>query len=164
MDWLNDHWGDLASTVGLVVAIIGFSVAFAQIKRSRRAAEAAERAVSATRESLARNLTIDDLARASQRFQQLKELHLERQWRRAIDRHYDIRVMLAQISSQHPGLTDTQQSTIQAAIQQVETLERLVVRAVREGTDPENLERHDAAMLRTQSLVDELASNLRQSV
>jgi uncharacterized membrane protein YgaE (UPF0421/DUF939 family) len=139
--------GRLGFGAGFIVSVVGFSIALVQIRRSRKAAEAAEQAVIETRGTLARNLTINDLARASQQLQQMKDLHLERQWRRALDRYYDIRVMLSNVRSQYPNLTERQESTLQMAIQHLETLESDVREAVRNQRDPDNLEIHDLVLL-----------------
>lgn len=164
MDWLIDHWGDLASAIGLLVAVVGFSVAVVQIRRTRRAAEAAEQAVIATRDVLARNLTIADLVRASERIEEVKRLHRERQWQRALDRYHDMRVMLSDVRSRHPRLSDAQQSSIQQSIDQLATIERAVARALTSGNEPTNPQRYDDFLMVAQSMLDRLASDLQQAV
>ena len=154
----------MASAAGLIVSIVGFSVAIIQIMRSRKAAEAATEAASATKEVLARNLTIDDLTRASQRIQLVKELHWEREWRRALDRYYDIRVMLSDISSRHPDLSEEHRSTIQSAIQEIQALEGEVGRTLTDDDHIRNIEINVEILLSVQLLLDGLASDLKQSV
>ena len=63
--WLVINWGSTASAVGLLVSIAGFSFAIRQILKTRGAVEAAETAAVETRSALSRNITIDDLTRAS---------------------------------------------------------------------------------------------------
>ena len=121
-DWLIDTWGTLASAVGLLVSIVGFLFAIRQIVRSRKAAEAAERAVLETKKALARNLTNEALLRASQQIDFVKNLHLDREWRRAIDRYPEIRHGLAAVQSQYSGLSDEEKSTIQNTIMELAKL------------------------------------------
>lgn len=170
VDWLST-WSNLGPIVGVVVSIGGLGFAIYQImqtKQSANAAElsakAAEQAVIATRDRLGANVTINDLTRASQQLQQVKELHLDGQWRRALDRYHDISVILANIRSQHPSLNDQQQTTIQSAIRELATLEQVVTAAIREGAEPENLESFDLIILSAQSMLDELVSQLRQAI
>lgn len=163
-DWLVNHWGDLASALGFVVSVVGFSIALVQIRRSRKAAEAAEEAVTFTREVIARNLTIDDIARTSQRIQHLKELHWEGDWRRALDRYYDLRITLSDISAQQPNLSTEQRTTIQGAIQYLQAVEDAVGISLSEGSDPANIEANIENLNGVQSLLDGLASELKQSV
>ena len=103
-DWLADNWRDILSIAGLVVSVSGFSIAIWQIVRSRKAAEAAEIAVLATKESIAKNLTISDLVRASERIQEVRNLQRQGQWERALDRYYNLRIILFDISAQQPDL------------------------------------------------------------
>ena len=161
-DWLTT-WTNLGAIVGIFVSVSGFIIAIVQIRRSRSAAEAEREAAVATRERLASNLTISDLTRASEKLREVTDLHLNGEWRRAIDRYNDIREMLADIRSQHPTLTDDQKTTLQAAIQQLMVLHTVVLRALREEVEPRNLEVYDEVLLRTDSLVGELAVGLRQS-
>ena len=162
-DWLTT-WGNLGPIAGLIVAVGGFAIAIWQITRTRRAAEAAEQAVVATRASLAAKLTIADLVRASERIQEIKRLHREHEWSRALDRYHDMRIMLADVRARHPSLADEQRSTIQGAIDQLGTIEARVARPGGIGSDLATIERYDEFLLRAQSTLDELASDLQQSV
>ena len=163
-DWLADNWRDILSVAGLVVSVSGFSIAIWLIVSSRKAAVAATEAASATKEVLARNLTIDDLTRASQRIQLVKELHWEREWRRALDWYYDIRVMLSDISIRHPDLRDENKSTLQSAIHQLQALEDEVGRTLADSDDSKGVEFGVEILQSAQSLLDELASELKQSI
>ena len=162
--WLVDNWRDILSIVGLIVSVGGFSIAIWLLVRSKKAAEAVKTAVFETKEALARNLTIDDLTRASLRIQQVKELHWDREWRRALDRYYDIRVMLSDISSRHPDLSEEHRSTIQSAIQEIQALEGEVGRTLTDDDDIRNIEINVEILLGVQLLLDGLASDLKQSV
>ena len=164
MDWLGNHWGDLVSILGLVVSVGGFSIAIAQIVRSRKAAEAAEHAALETREGLSKNLTIADLVRASERIEELKRLHRENQWALAISRYQDVRLMLRDVRAQHPKLTREQQRGIQNIITEFVDIESEVNGAIAGGRQPTETERIDIALLRAQSVLNELASDLKQSV
>ena len=118
--------GVILSSVGLAVSLGGFYFAIRQIIRSRSAAEAATQAVVDTRESLAKNLTVADLNRASERLQQLKDRHLGGEWRLALDQYHDIRVMLSDIRARHPGLAEAQSAAIQEATTQLSVIENQV--------------------------------------
>lgn len=166
MGWLDEHWGDIISAIGLAVSLGGFSIAIWQIMRSRRAAEAAGQAVKETKQSLTRNLTISDLTRAAERLEAIKELHRQREWRRAIDRYYDMRIMLSEIGARHPSLSDDEKSTIQSAIRGLNELEVTLSNALTGGEV--EVERYssasEGALVSTQSLLIGLASDLEQSL
>ena len=150
--------------LAIIVSVGGFSIAILQIGRTKRAAEAAQQAAIVTRDSLAQNLTIADLARASERITEIIRLHREHEWSRSLDRYHDMRVMLADIRARHPSLTNEQRSTIQDVIAQLRTIESTVGEAVEVGEYPGDIQRHNTFLLGAQSTLDELASNLQQSV
>ena len=162
-EWLIINWGSTASAVGLLVSVGGFSFAIRQIVKTRGSVEAAEKATMETRDVLARNLTIDDLTRASLRLQQVKDLHLANEWHRALDRYHDISTTLADIRSRHPSLGDEDKTKIQEAVTQLAELDRAVRDSIRAGSEPDDLSRRDSALTTAQTLLNDLASDLRQA-
>ena len=163
-DWLIINWGSTASAVGLLVTVGGFIIAIKQIVKTRGSVEAAKEAAVNTRDVLARNLTIDDLTKVSLQLQQVKDLHLANEWHRALDRYYDISTTLADIRSRHPSLGDDDKTKIQEAVTQLAELDRGVRDSIRAGNDPDDVSRHDSALTTAQSLLDKLASDLRQAI
>ena len=157
-------WRDIVAVLGVVVSLGGFSIAITQVVRARRASEAAERAVRTTVIVLARNLAIADVVRASERIEDIKRLHRERQWQQALERYRDIRLVLAEIRSRHPSLTAIENASLQDASDQMRTIERSVGRATSGGSEPTQTQRFDDFLLDTQIMLDELASNLQQTV
>ena len=146
------------------MSVGGFSFAIRQIVKTRGSVEAAEKATMETRDVLARNLTIDDLTRASSQLQQVKDLHLVNEWHGALDRYQEIRTTLADIRSRYPSLGDNEKTLIQQAVQQLTSLEDVVRDSLRTGNEPEDVSRHDSALSSAQTLLDKLASDLRQAI
>ena len=158
-DWLIGNWGSLASALGLLVSIIGFSIAVYQTMRSRKAAEAAERAVIETKEGLAKNDATVDLATASERIGELRRIFRQDgvDSDRAFDIVSNIRRMLSDISVQHPNLNEDDRRNLQEA---ANTLGRIEWRTFNQGysDDDEHL------LLGIESLIHKLASDIRQSL
>lgn len=147
-----------------MVSVGGFYFAIKQINKTKGSVESAERATTETRNILGRNLTINDLTKASLQLQQVKELHLANDWHRALDRYYDIRTTLADIRSRHPSLKHGEKALIQQAIQQFITLEDVVRKSLRAGNEPDDVSRHDSALSRAQTVLDQLASDLQHAI
>ena len=61
MDWLEDNWGSVVSSVGLVATILGLLIVFRRADDARRAADASRMAAQETRRAMAGVLTIVDL-------------------------------------------------------------------------------------------------------
>lgn len=165
-DWLFGNWGDIASALGLVVSIIGFSVAVAQTIRSRKAAESAERAVKEARRSLSKNVTIAELTTASERIQELRRIvrRGDAEPDRLFDMFYNIRLMLSDISSQHPDLGEDDRTNLQEAADTLGQIERRVSNLEYSHDKDEQVGEMDNDLLKIQSLIHKLTSDIKQSL
>ena len=72
MDWFGNNWGNLASVLGVIISVVGFTLAVCQIRKTKTAAEAAKTAADNARAALSRSITIGDLDRASERIERVK--------------------------------------------------------------------------------------------
>ena len=158
-DWLTGNWGSLASALGLLVSIIGFSIAVYQTMRSRKAAEAAERAVIETKSILAKNDAIADINVASERIQELRRIFRrgDASSDRALDTVYNVRRMLSDISSQYPSLTQCDRISL---LEAAETLGHIERRAHNQEYSDDD----DDALIQIESIVHKLASDIKQSL
>ncbi len=161
MAWFEDNWGSLASVVGVLVSLLGFWIAIVQIRRSRSAATAAKEAAEEAREALARDLTVADLVRADEQIQSLKEFHRMREWRRALDRYPDVRRLLAEIGGRHQNLNDTHRESLQNAISQLRSMERVAEAALINDESPDMADFNET-LTGVQSMLDEIAVQLQQ--
>ena len=105
--------GSIASIVGLPLAIAALVFAIYHLMNlrgeARAAREAAEEAVGLFR----RDLTNTDLARLSERIQNLVELQRNGDRIRALERYPEIRGLLHGIRRQHPNLSADQRRKVQ---------------------------------------------------
>ena len=104
------------------------------------------------------------LVRASQQIDFVKNLHLDREWRRAIDRYPEIRHGLAAVQSQYSGLSDEEKSTIQNTVMELVKLEQVVSSAIFQDKNPEDVERYHSVLNEAQTALERLRVNLLQSV
>lgn len=157
--WLVENWGNLASALGLLVSVVGFSIAVYQTMRSRKAAEAAEKAVIETQNTLAKNDTIADLTAASERIQDLRRIF--RQGSVDSDRAFDIvsniRRTLSDISVQHPNLSEDDRRNLHEA---ADVLGRVEWRTFNRGYGDED----EHTLLGIESVIHKLASGIKQSL
>ena len=159
MGWLIENWGNLTSALGLLVSIVGFSIAVYQTMRSRKAAEAAEKAVIETKNILATNEATVDLTTASERIQELRRIF--RQGNINSDRAFDIvsnvRRTLSDISVQHPNLSENDRRNLQEA---ANMLGRIEWRVFNQGYSDDD----EHALLEIESVIHKLASDIKQSL
>ena len=128
----------VVSVLGLVVAVGGFAIAIWQIRRTRTAAESAESAATAARASIFSVTSLLDLSQASMLIEQLKELHRNEDWSRAVDRYTPLRQILIRAK---PRLPEEKRDKIDDVIRQLKDLEMVSLaeeetnRAIAERTE-----------------------------
>lgn len=135
--WANE-WGNLASIVGVLLAIVGFVVTIAGVWRSKRASEQAREAARATRESIAQYDAIADLSAAMAIMDEIKRLQRHAAWSVLPDRYSELRRRLVSIKASHAQVGDGARQTLQATIETFADLERRVERAVAAQIPPVN--------------------------
>ena len=118
--------GDFASLIGLLIAIVGFSITIINVSKSKSASLQAANAVSKVREDLRRMETVTDFASALASMEDVKRLHRDGAWQLLPERYSNLRKTLIAIRSGDHTLLDDDKKIIQAAITQFSSLEREV--------------------------------------
>lgn len=144
----------VVSVAGLVVAVCGFAIAIWQIRRTRTAAEHAEAAARAARESIFSVTSLLDLSQASMLIEQLKELYRNNEWRRAVDRYTQLRQILTRAKSRLP---EEKRDKIDDAINQLVSLEVATNGAITDRTDIDAAEFHNILLTMQQDINETLA-------
>ena len=136
------------SVASLIIAVCGFAIAIWQIRRTRTAAESAEAAAMAARASIFSVTSLLDLSQASMLIEQLKELHRNEDWRRAVDRYTPLRQILIRAKARLP---EEKRDKIDDVIRQLKDLE--MVSLAEEETNRAIAERTEIDAARFQILV-----------
>jgi hypothetical protein len=113
---LEEHWGDIASLLGLVATIIGFAFTLWNVIKSKTAAQSAKDAVDELKERIRSLNTIADLTQAVAIMEEIKRLQRARQWRVVLDRYTILRKCIIQTSIQHPQLLPERKAMLTGAI------------------------------------------------
>lgn len=105
MDFLQNHWGDLLSALGLIASLGGLVWAIKARRAAvaaESAAEAAERGAKEAASSIGRALSVVDLRKAIDLIQRLKDLHRQNRWEAAMEHYQPLREMIGEIQSRYP--------------------------------------------------------------
>lgn len=125
---------DIASLIigalGVFISLSGFSAAIWQIRRTRTAAESAERAATDAREAALYVTSVSDLSQIVSQMEQVKELHRNREWVRAIDRYILLRRLITEARSRLPEDT---RGTLTTAIIRLTQMEKAANQALARG-------------------------------
>jgi hypothetical protein len=135
-EFLKDHWGDLASVLGLAITIW----------LTWRAKKAAEQARDAAQQVKARISNLDmlaDISAAVATLDEIKRLQRLAAWDVALDRYTVVRKHLVRVEQMKQGLTELQLQDIGKAIRQFRIIEAKVEREkanpAQEPIDPAKL-------------------------
>lgn len=117
------RWGDIASILGVLLTIVGFTFTIYNVRRSKSAAEA-------TRDSISAYDAIEDLSAATSIMDEIKRLQRLGAWAVVPDRYSELRRRLITIKESRSTLTSSQRESLMAAIERFAALERRVDRAI----------------------------------
>jgi hypothetical protein len=102
---------DVASILGAVVSVAGFTVAIWQIMKLRGETRAAREAAEGTQRALLRETVSRSLIRANERTSGLIQSLRDGNWERALFQNQDIRTMLIEAQG-HPHMPDDDKETL----------------------------------------------------
>jgi hypothetical protein len=116
LEYLREHYGDIASVVGLVVSLVGFVATIIGVRKAKRAAEEARRA---SREAVARiksQLLSDGIEVSIRLFREVDRACRARNWEVAADQCDEARDRLARFLNDD-RLLDDETAIIQASVE-----------------------------------------------
>jgi hypothetical protein len=137
LSWLEaNRVGDLTGIVGIAISLIGFGLTALGVMRSRRAAERAEEAARAARDSIQLFDTVVDFSAAISILEEIKRAHRHELWVLLPDRYAAIRKLLISLRTSNVDLSNDQKSAIQSVLVNLHDIERAVERGLQ---NPSNL-------------------------
>ena len=135
---ITDEWiavaGIIVGAIGLIVSAAAFIIAVWQIRKTQSAAESAARAATEAREVLSQVASISDLSQIIGQLDQLKELHRNQEWKRAMDRYSLLLRLLTEARASIPEAEkDENVQVFLRAIMQLRAMAREVDIALEQG-------------------------------
>jgi hypothetical protein len=120
--WTNVDDGDLlawiiANQVGQIASILGVMIALVGFILTIRAATRAENAATKALESVRRVETVENISKATAILEEILRMNRDnKNWNIVLDRHLSVRNLLGEIKSANVNITELQKTTIQATI------------------------------------------------
>jgi len=146
VEWIDEtRAGDIASLLGLLVALIGFAVTIWNVRASRAAALRAEEAANQARHAIRFFDVVAEISTAIAAMEEIRRLHRDAAWPILPDRYSMLRKSLISIGRSGVALSDDQQTLLQAAIKFLADIERRVDGALEQGQSPERFARWNQA-------------------
>lgn len=160
--WNISFYGSLASLIGLGVSLIGFGVTLWNVRRSRRAAQSAERASEQVLERVRFYDLMTDVARAITLMDEIKRLHRLGDWKLVIERYGELKKILITVRDTPLGLTDEQLSNLRDGVVTIGKMEKRVEKVLDANAEPPVVHRMNADIARHIELLQELLVSIRQ--
>ncbi len=129
--WSN-IWGNSIGVLGFVLTIVGFCVTLWNLKKSRRAAEAAQQAADRTAAVLQHQDLIADLSACMAGLDEIKRLHRALAWHSLADRYVVLRQRLSRVEANGPNLEPEERATIARARAKFAEIAHQVEKAIAE--------------------------------
>jgi hypothetical protein len=162
--FLSEHWGDLASVVGVVISIVGFVITIINVAKSKRAAQRAEEAAIDVRESIFRSDTLLELSAALTMMEEIKRLHRANAWNILPDRYSSLKRHLVSIRTSNPKLPDEHQAALQGAIQHFGDMEKRVEKTLSAKASSPNIATLNEIVSTQVDKVNEILAAFRQEI
>ncbi len=124
--WRYDFWIFLLAIVGLGIAVGALWVAVVQIRKTRKAADAALEAVKAATDEISKIRAVVDLSQLCQLARELITLLREGNLSAATIRALDLRIGIAQVRLSPPGKRLLSSPRWQAMITEVSTIQEML--------------------------------------
>jgi len=142
-EFLQNHWGDLASVIGLAVSVAGFWYALVSLNESRDAslkakdaAVRAEESANATRSSIYKADSISNCSQAIAILDEIKISQRKSDWINLPDRYSTVRRILVTLRSVKDQLSDLQVEAIQGALAQLVDIEQKIENSLESEKKP----------------------------
>ena len=120
---IDNHLGDYASVIGLLIAVPGFVLTLRSVRKTRSAAESARKAAEQTVKSLAKADTVIQITVAISVIDEIRRMHRQSSWPNLPDRYSSLRRALISIKESSASHAQSHQTTLQDAISQISVLE-----------------------------------------
>ena len=115
LSYLKEHYGDIASVVGLLVTFIGFIATKGNVRKAKKAAEEAKGAAREAVDRIKSQVLVNEIVTCLQLVRGIDAACRERSWKEAIDRCDQARTALSRLRDHH-ALGETEQESLVRAV------------------------------------------------
>lgn len=163
VDWLaRPKVTGVVSALGLVLTVGGFGFTLYQVRKSRTAAEAAERSANQVRQTIEHFDAISECATAIQALEEIERMHRAGPLGGLPDRYTAVKKGLIGISRVKPGPSEAHRTELQDAIAQITTLKNTVEKHIAQSEAQVNSQKLNGITSKIIATLTELSMELRR--
>lgn len=160
----ENNIGDVASILGVIIAIIGFAVIIINVWRSKKTVQQATQTILKVREDMLRANTVAEFSSALTSMEELKKLHRQKAWELLPERYSALRKSLISIRGANPNLRDIHKAALQSAIQHFSGLEKQVEESLTTNGEPPNVAKINSIVSRQINRLQEVLVEIRNEI
>jgi hypothetical protein len=116
LSYLNEHYGDVASVVGLILTLVGFVVTIWNVRKAKQAAEGARQAAREAVSRIGSQILANEIGTTLELVRQTDATCRERNWSSAMYRCDEARIRLVPLI-ESPELRSTERDNLHAAFE-----------------------------------------------
>ena len=133
--------GDLASVIGVIIALVGFRITIRNVGKAKLAADRAESAANETLERVRYVDTVQNLSRAISIIEEILRLNRAGEWKVLLDRHLIFRSILIEVKGSATNLNDDHKAIIQDGITHSSSISNRIEVALDGNAQPTDIPR-----------------------
>ena len=154
---LENHIFGWASIIGVFISLIGFIVLILKVIRMKSAAKNTQNAVIAVTKDIKRIDTVSDLTAALTEMDEIKTMHLRKEFNELPKQYSKLRKKLITIRKVYPNITNQESTEIQKAILLFKQMENELIVYLYKNETPEGI---TTQYKRVNTLIDDLHAML----
>lgn len=163
--FLSQHWGDLASVLGLSLALFGIYRTYRAARQAEGSAQEARKAAVEARDRILKFDLVSDLTRCITIMEEIKRLHRANAWHSLPDRYQSLRQLLVAIrGNSGASLSASQVAALIGAAQQFSNFESSVDEANARQAAPDNVVRMNSIVSKQIEKLTEIVVTLRNRI
>jgi hypothetical protein len=162
--FLDQHWGDIASVLGVLVSLVGFGITIWGVLRSKSAAQKAQEEVARVRETMLRLDTVMQFSEAITIMDEIKRLHRASAWVMLPDRYSALKRILISIRTLDFDINDDRKTVLQSAIQHFSDIEKKVEKSLATQSNLPNVARLNEIVSIQLDKLNEVLASIRQEI
>lgn len=152
---------DLSSIIGVLIALIGFSVTIRNVLTSKQAAGRAESAANRAVESVRHIDTVHNLSKAISLVEEIKKLNRDKEWKFALDRHSTFRDILIEVKGAITDLDNDHQANLDDGITKSTAMSDDIEVALEKNKEPTDIARMNNILSRQAEKLKDMSVAIR---
>jgi len=133
-NYLQEHWGDLAGAIGLVITIISFIIIRRNVLKTKN--------ISAqVRKDISLQSSVVDFSAALSTMEDIKIFHRKNAWEILPAKYSSLRSTLITIRESNPDMPVENKNIIQSAISTLSNTEHIIEQTIQSKTPPADIPR-----------------------